>query len=81
MCKRLYPNQDHIGTCASMNTYATILQRQGNYKEAETMFLQILQMKRRLFAGDHHEIATSLNNYGVVLLEQDRPRDALPYYR
>ncbi|MHC5830378.1 MAG: tetratricopeptide repeat protein, partial [Nostoc sp.] len=53
---------------------------QGRYSEAEPLLTQALEMRKQLFAGDHPDVATSLNNLAGLYNSQGRYRDAEPLY-
>lgn len=52
----------------------------GRAAEAEPLFRQALEMRQRLFKGDHPALAASLNNLAVCRCRQGRWDDALPLH-
>jgi tetratricopeptide (TPR) repeat protein len=63
-----------------LNNLAGIYDSQGRYSEAEPLYLDVLEMKRRLFTGDHPAVATSLNNLASLYDNQGRYSEAEPLY-
>src|SRR5262249_22487066 len=55
--------------------YATILQYQGQFAEAETNYLEALVIQKKVL-GDHRETAITLNQYGTFLRQQNRLAEA-----
>ena len=43
------------------------------------MHIESLEMKQRLFKGDHSDIVTSLNNIGLVYYDLGKNDEALKY--
>src|SRR5207244_1482064 len=55
---------------------------QGKYTDAERLFREALEMKRRLYPKqDHPSLATSLNNLALVLQDQRKHADAETFSR
>jgi len=53
---------------------------QGRYSEAEPLYLEALEMRKRLFTGDHPDVAQSLNNLALFYHYQGRYSEAEPLY-
>ena len=66
--------QIHIRT--SFNNLAQLYYSQGRYNEAELMYIEALAMIKRLFVGDHPNVATSLNNLAQLYYSQGRYNEA-----
>ncbi|MFN5891034.1 MAG: tetratricopeptide repeat protein, partial [Dolichospermum sp.] len=64
----------------SLNNLALLYHNQGKYSEAEPLYLDALEMKRRLFTGDHPNVATSLNNLASLYHKQGKYSEAEPLY-
>ncbi|OBQ03244.1 tetratricopeptide repeat protein, partial [Anabaena sp. AL09] len=59
---------------------AIFYQSQGRYSEAEPLFLDALEMRMRLFTGDHPDVATGLNNLASLYKSQGKYSEAEPLY-
>ena len=64
----------------SLNNLANLYYNQGKYSEAEPLYLDALEMRRRLFTGDHPNVATSLNNLALLYNSQGKYSEAEPLY-
>ncbi|WP_155963592.1 tetratricopeptide repeat protein, partial [Dolichospermum circinale] len=53
-----------------------LYKNQGKYSKAESLYLEALEMRRRLFTGDHPAVATSLNNLAVLYKNQGKYSEA-----
>ncbi|MFN5592168.1 MAG: tetratricopeptide repeat protein, partial [Aphanizomenon sp.] len=60
----------------SLNNLANLYHNQGRYSEAEPLYLDALEMRRRLFTGDHPNVATSLNNLAGLYDSQGKYSEA-----
>src|SRR5262249_46080223 len=65
----------------SLNSLACLYRAQGKWAEAEPLYKRALEMRRRLFKGDHPEVAQSLNNLACLYHAQGRLADAEPVYK
>ncbi len=61
---------------ALKDTIATVLLNNGRVDEAEPLFVEAMETRRRLHAGDHADVATSLNDLGMLRSHQGRYADA-----
>ncbi|CUR34002.1 Tetratricopeptide TPR_2 (fragment) [Planktothrix tepida PCC 9214] len=68
----------HIANC--LNNLAVLYELQGHYSEAESLYQQALEIRLRLFKGDHPDVATSLNNLAHLYQSQGRLNEAEPLY-
>ena len=64
----------------SLNDLAALYYSQGRYSEAEPLYTQALEMRKRLFNGDHPDVASSLNNLALLYYSQGRYSEAEPLY-
>jgi tetratricopeptide (TPR) repeat protein len=64
----------------SLNNLAVLYDNQGRYSEAEPLYLEALEMRRRLFTSDHPDVASSLNNLAYLYHNQGRYSEAEPLY-
>ena len=55
-------------------------ERQGRYEEAELLHQDALKMWRKLLGEEHPDVATSLNNLGVLWANQGNYSQALEYF-
>ena len=63
-----------------MNNLASLYDNQGKYSEAEPLYLDALEMRKRLFTGDHPNVASSLNNLALLYNNQGKYSEAEPLY-
>jgi tetratricopeptide (TPR) repeat protein len=61
-----------------LNNLASLYKSQGRYSEAEPLYLDALEMTKRLFTGDHPNVATSLNNLALLYNSQGKYSEAEP---
>ncbi|MFN6029822.1 MAG: tetratricopeptide repeat protein [Dolichospermum sp.] len=62
----------------SLNNLADLYYNQGKYSEAEPLYLDALEMRKRLFTGDYPDVASSLNNLAGLYYKQGRHSEAEP---
>ena len=75
------PSNGHTDLAYSLNNLASLLQAQGKYAEAESLFRDTLKMYQRLFKDAHPSVATSLNNLAGLLNDQGKYAEAEPLFR
>ena len=56
------------------------LYQQGRYKEAEPLYLQALEIRKKQLGTDHPKTANSLNNLAKLYKTQGRYQEAEPLY-
>ncbi|WP_414549535.1 tetratricopeptide repeat protein [Anabaena sp. CCY 0017] len=71
------PNDQVIGIFVGVTRF---YQGQGLYKLAEPWYEECVNVCQALFAGDHPDVATSLNNLGELYRSQGRYSQAEPLY-
>ena len=52
--------------------------RQEQYAKAESLFQQALALQEKALGPEHHNVATSLENYASLLRTVGRPEEATP---
>lgn len=66
------------GALKLLDRLASYHQAQGQYSEAEPLFIQALEMKEMLMGRNHPDVAESLNNLGWMYFRQRRYEAAKP---
>ncbi|MEG3440445.1 tetratricopeptide repeat protein, partial [Pannus brasiliensis CCIBt3594] len=64
-----------------LNNLAYLYRETGRYGEAEPLYRQALEMRKRLLGEEHPDVATSLNNLAYLYRETGRYGEAEPLYR
>jgi tetratricopeptide (TPR) repeat protein len=64
-----------------MNNLAALLQQQTKSTEAEALFREVLEKRRKILAESHPQIADSLIGLGTALMESRKPHEAEPLLR
>ena len=62
----------HPDTLASMNNLAMTYSKQGRWKEAEGLFVQVMETGKRVLGQEHPHTLISMNNLASTLRKQDR---------
>ncbi|MEH1837687.1 MAG: tetratricopeptide repeat protein, partial [Nostoc sp.] len=60
----------------SLNNLAELYCSIGRYNEAEPLFQQALELRKRLLGDNHHNVATSLNNLALLYCSTKRYSEA-----
>ncbi|NEQ84131.1 MAG: CHAT domain-containing protein, partial [Moorea sp. SIO2I5] len=63
-----------------LNNLALLYQFMGKYQQAEPLYSQALEMRRRLLGNQHPDVADSLNNLGLLYQFMGRYQQAEPLY-
>ena len=61
---------------SSLNNLAELYRFQGRYKEAESLYLQVLELCQRLLGDNHPFVAASFNNLALLYRFQGRYEEA-----
>ncbi|WP_414527297.1 tetratricopeptide repeat protein [Nodularia chucula] len=69
-----------IGLVTNLNNLAGLYKSQGYYDQAEPLFLQNLELLKRLLGDNHLSVATSLNNLASLYKSQGRYDQAEPLF-
>ncbi|BCL35313.1 tetratricopeptide repeat protein [Nostoc sp. MS1] len=64
----------------SLNNLAGLYYSQGRYDQAEPLYLQALELTKRLLGDNHSSVATSFNNLAGLYYSQGRYDQAEPLY-
>ena len=70
--------KENIEFTGSLNGLALLYDSQGRYNDAEPLYLQSLDIRKRQLSNDHPDVATSLNNLAQLYYSQGRYNDAEP---
>ena len=65
---------------STLNNLAYLYYSQGRYDQAEPLFLQALELSKRLLGEDHPQVASNLNNLAGLYDSQGRYDQAEPLY-
>ncbi|MEO1536051.1 MAG: protein kinase family protein, partial [Planctomycetota bacterium] len=71
----------HTTVAAALNNLANAYEGAGLYAESRSAHERSLSIKRSLLRSDHPDIATGLNNLGLVMIRQGDPAAAEPLLR
>ena len=63
-----------------LNQQGEQLYQQGDYASATAIFEQVLEIRQRLYKGDHSSVALSLNNLALLYKNQGRYEEAEPLF-
>jgi hypothetical protein len=72
--------KENIEFTGSLNGLALLYDSQGRYNDAEPLYLQSLDIRKRQLGNDHPDVATILNNLAGLYESQGRYNDAEPLY-
>ena len=65
---------------STLNNLANLYYAQGRYEQAEPLYLQALELYKRLLGDNHPDVAMSLNNLAGLYEAQGRYEQAEPLY-
>jgi hypothetical protein len=60
----------HPNMLTSMNNLASIYMSQGQWKEAEELFVQVIQTRKRVLGDKHPDTLGSINNLASMYMSQ-----------
>ncbi|MDB9458546.1 tetratricopeptide repeat protein, partial [Dolichospermum circinale CS-545/17] len=69
-------NKENIEYALSLNGLALLYYSQGRYKDAEPLYLQSLDIRKRQLGNDHPHVAQSFNNLASLYKSQGQYNDA-----
>ena len=72
--------KENIEFTGSLNGLALLYDSQGRYNDAEPLYLQSLDIRKRQLGNDHPDVATTLNNLAQLYEFQGRYNDAEPLF-
>ena len=64
----------------SLNNLAVLYDSQGRYEQAEPLYIQALELRKRILGENHPDTASSLNNLAILYYSQGRYESAEPLY-
>ena len=64
--------KENIEFTGSLNGLALLYDSQGRYNDAEPLYLQSLDIRKRQLSNDHPDVATSLNNLALLYESQGK---------
>ena len=69
-----------LDLATTLNNLARLYKSQGRYEEAEPLYIQALEMRRKLLGEEHPYVAITLNNLARLYKSQGRYEEAEPLY-
>ncbi len=75
------PSQDGPELAEDLHNLAAVLFRNGEYVRAKELYTRSLEMRRRLYRGDHASIAMSLTHMAAYMLRQNQNSEATDLYK
>lgn len=73
-------NTNSLNIADGLSNLAALYLFQGQYSEAEPLFMEALQIRKQLYGNNHTNVAESLNNLAYLYQSQGRYSDAEPLY-
>lgn len=64
-----------------LSDLGTLLSLQGRHAEAEPIIEQVLDIRQKLFGGEHPDVAASMNNFAEFYRAQGRAAGLLVVYQ
>ena len=64
-----------------LSPYATVLERVGKVPQSDSVFLEVLAMRKKLLGPEHPEYAWTMFNYADLLLLQKRYAESAHWSR
>jgi tetratricopeptide (TPR) repeat protein len=78
--KTVREHVEHPDVARIWYSLAVLYYSQGRYNEAEPLFLEALEMQKRLMVEEHPDLARSLNNLAFLYHSQGRYSEAEPLF-
>ena len=79
-CPEIFEGDNYPNITENLNNLAKLYQSQGRYAEAEPLYLQALELRKRLLGENHPSVAISLNNLAKLYNSQGKYEEAEPLY-
>ncbi|KAF8533565.1 hypothetical protein BDD12DRAFT_864548 [Trichophaea hybrida] len=67
---------NHPDTLTSMNNLSLVLSKQGQWKEAEELQMQVIDMSKRVLGDEHPDTLTSIANLAIISSKCGRRKKA-----
>jgi len=68
--------KEHLDTLTSTNSLASTYGFQGRWKEAEMLFVQVMEMSKRVLRKEHPDTLTSMGNLASTYRNQAQWNEA-----
>ena len=72
--------EDNKDLAETLNTLADFYQGTGNNKKAEPLYVEALEMKRRLYKSDHQQLVTSIVSMAIFYISTGDYKKVEPLY-
>ncbi|AKE64763.1 hypothetical protein MYAER_2419 [Microcystis aeruginosa NIES-2549] len=79
-CPEIFEGDNYPNITENLNNLAKLYQSQGRYEEAETLFLQALELRKQLLGDKHPDVSSSLNGLAKLYDSQGKYEEAEPLY-
>ncbi|MEM8640686.1 MAG: tetratricopeptide repeat protein [Cyanobacteria bacterium P01_G01_bin.54] len=73
-------DRDQTALATMLNNLAELYRVQGKYEQAEPLFLQALEIRKKVLGEDHSDVALSLNNLAALYYGQGKYEQAEPLF-
>lgn len=79
-CPEIFEGDNYPNITENLNNLAKLYQSQGRYEEAETLFLQALELRKQLLGDKHPDVSSSLNGLAKLYDSQGKYEEAEPLF-
>ena len=79
-CPEIFEGDNYPNITENLNNLAKLYHSQVRYAEAESLYLQALELSQRLLGDKHPSVAISLNNLAKLYDSQGKYEEAEPLY-
>ncbi|MCA2621865.1 MULTISPECIES: tetratricopeptide repeat protein [unclassified Microcystis] len=79
-CPEIFEGDNYPNITENLNNLAKLYQSQGRYAEAEPLYLQALELRKRLLGENHPDVSSSLNGLAKLYNSQGKYEEAEPLY-